>query len=451
MIGIVLSQADRASVHIGEQLRTLESWREEHDASRSDADGGGTVYRLDGVELREFEELHLHLDSVDSVFSDIDLLVFASRHAGETGPLLTAHPTGNFGPAEFGGHDRSLAQAAPNAQSTALAALTEHAPDGYDVGLEGTHHGPTELTTPSLFVELGSDERQWNDPEGAQAVARAILALRSVDPNAEKTLVGFGGGHYVPRFERVVRDTEWSVGHVGVDWALAAMGAPEKHRSVLKRAFERSGTTYALVEDDPALERTIEELGYRTVSETWVRETDGIPLALVNHLERSVRPITDGLRFGDRCPSTDAVSGEFDPTDHDELSRIEIPADLLTAANGIDHERTLSMVRSRAVAVTTTENGTKLDRIVVLPSTVDRNHLTEAFITILQRKYDVERDGENVIAHEDAFSPTLARQYGVPEGPAFGRLSNGQTVEIDDTIITPADVRERKTHMFSSI
>ncbi|RRJ30894.1 D-aminoacyl-tRNA deacylase [Halocatena pleomorpha] len=451
MIGIVLSRADSASVHICEQLRGLESWREEYDDSRSDADGGGTVYRLDGAELREFEELHTHLDGVDSAFSDIDLLVFASRHAGETGPLLTAHPTGNFGPAEFGGYDRSLAQAAPSAQSTALAALTEHAPDGYDVGLEGTHHGPTELTTPSLFVELGSDEPQWNDPKGARAVARAILALRGVDPYDEKTLVGFGGGHYVPRFERVVRDTAWSVGHIGVDWALAAMGAPQEHHSVLRQAFERSETSYALIENNPALERTIEELGYRTVSETWVRETDGVPLALVNHLERSVRPITDGLRFGDRCPSTDAVSAECASIDYDGLSQIKIPADLLAAANGIDHERTLSTVRSRAVAVTTTENGTKLDQPVVVPPTVDRNHLTEAFITILQRKYDIERDGETVIAHEEAFSPALARQHGVPEGPAFGRLSNGQAVEVNDTIVTPDDVRERKTHMFSSI
>lgn len=450
MIGIVLSRADRASVQIGEQLRALESWREEYDDSRSDADGGRTVYRLDGAELREFEELHLHLDDVDQVFSDIDLLVFASRHAGETGPLLTAHPTGNFGPAEFGGKDRSLAQSAPNAQSKALSVLTDHAPEGYTVGLEGTHHGPTELTTPSLFVELGSDERQWNDPEGARAVARAILALRGVDPNAEKTLVGFGGGHYVPRFERVVRDTEWSVGHVGVDWALEAMGPTEDNRSVLEQAFERSASTYALVEDNPALERTIEQLGHQAVSEMWVRETDGVPLDLVNHLEQSVRPVGDGLRFGDRRPS-DVPETVGTPAEN-ELSRIEIPADLLAEANGIDHERTLSAVRSRAVAVTTTENGTKLDETVVLPPSVDRNGLMELFINILEYKYDdIERDGETVVANEVTFSPAMARQRGVPEGPAFGRLSNGQPVEIDDTIVTPDDVRERKRHMFSSI
>lgn len=453
MIGIVVSRADRASVNIGKQLRTLEPWRKEHDGSRPDADGGGTVYRLDDAELREFEELHLHLDGVDRVFSDIDLLVFASRHAGETGPLLTAHPTGNFGPAEFGGHDRSLARAAPNAQSRAFGVLTEHAPDGYAVGLEGTHHGPTELTTPSLFVELGSDERQWDDPEGARAVARAILALREVDPNTDKALVGFGGGHYVPRFERVVRETEWAVGHVGVDWALEAMGSVEEHRSVIEQAFERSETAYALVEDTPGLERTIEGLGYRTVSETWVRETDGVPLSLVNHLERSVCPVSGGLRFGDRRPPT--AEDESEPMERryeNELVRIEIPDDLLAAVNGIDHEQTLLAVRSHAVAVTTAENGTKLDETVVVPSSVDRNDLMAEFITVLERKYDdIEREGESVVAHQVAFSPALARQQGVPEGPAFGRLSAGEPVEVDDTTVLPADVRERKTQMFSSI
>lgn len=451
MIGIVVSRADTASVHIGEQLRALESWREETDDSRPDANGGDTVYRLEDVELREFEELHLHLGGVDRAFSEIDLLVFASRHAGETGPLLTAHPTGNFGPAEFGGHEGSLARAAPNAQATVLSSLTEHAPEGYAVGMEGTHHGPTELTTPSLFVELGSNEQQWNDRAGAKAVARAILNLCGVDPDTEKTLVGFGGGHYVPRFERVVRDTEWAVGHIGVDWALDAMGSPDSNRSVIAAAFEQSNTEYALVTDAPQLERTIEELGYRAVSETWVRETDGVGLDLVAHLERTLVPVSAGLRFGDRPPHTDAdATPKSNGTDR--LIHTDIPADLLSEANGIDHQRTLETVLSHAVAVTTTENGTKLDGTVVLPLSVNRNELMDVFVTILQQKYDtVERGGDAVRAHTLAFSPSLARKYGVPEGPAFGRLASGQPVEVDGTTIMPDDVRERRTHMFSDI
>lgn len=451
MIGIVVSRADSASVHIGEQLLDLEleQWDEEYDESRPDSDGGGTIYRIEDAELRVFDDLHLHLDDVDEAFCDPAFLVFASRHAGETGPLLSAHVTGNFGPAEFGGSDHALARAAPNAQVKALTALTAHAPAGYDVGMEGTHHGPTALNTPSLFVELGSDEPQWNDPNGARAVARAILALRGVDPERERTLVGFGGGHYVPRFERVVRETDWAVGHIGVDWALDAMGDPTEHLSVLEQAFERSNAAYALVDtSSPALEVAIETLGYRIVSETWTRETTGIPLELVTRLERDVATVENGLRFGDRSPRDSDASTEWN------FSTIELPSDLLAEANGIDHERTLAAVRSRAVAVTTDEGGTQLAETVVLPESVDQNDLIDVFVSVLKTKYnDVERerDDNRIIAHEIAFSPSLARKQGVPEGPAFGRLAEGQPVEVDKTVVSPADVRERRTNMFSSL
>lgn len=454
MIGIVVSRADSASLNIGKQLLDLEQWDEEYDDSRSDADGGGVVYRLADAELRVFDELHLHLDGVDEAFCDPTSLVFASRHAGETGPLLSAHTTGNFGPAEFGGHDHALARAAPNAQTKAFTALTAHAPETYDIALEGTHHGPTELDTPSLFVELGSDEPQWNDPEGARAVARAILDLRGVDPQRDRTLVGFGGGHYVPRFERVVRETDWAVGHIGIDWALDAMGDPTENHEVIRQAFERSDTEYALVDVDTdntapsfehELERTIESLGYRIVSETWVRETTGIPLELVTRLEEDVQTIEDGLRFGERIET----GIENDTTG---FSSVDLPSDLLAEANGIDHERTLAVVRAHAVAVTTVEGGTKLDETVVLPESVDRNDLIDVFVSVLETKYDdIERDGDRIVAHEIAFSPSLARKHGVPEGPSFGRLSNGQTVEIGETTVSPDDVREHHTHMFSLI
>ena len=466
MIGIVVSRADSASVNIGEHLLDLADWNELLDESRPDADGGGTVYRLADTELRVFDDLHLYLDNADSAFcdpdsesncdplsdSDLDLLVFASRHAGETGPLLSVHVTGNFGPAEHGGHDHSLAPAAPNAQATAFETLTEHAPEDYAVGMEGTHHGPTEINTPSLFIELGSDKPQWNDPSGARAVAQAILALRGVDPTTERTLVGFGGGHYVPRFERVVRETDWTVGHIGVDWALDAMDDPDKHRPLLQQAFEQSGSGYALIDrESPELERVIDDLGYRVVSETWARETTGVPLELVAQLEHEVETVEDGLRFGERAKQIATEDGN-ENGHTDGFTIVDLPTDLLSEANGIDRERTLAAVSTHTIAHTTDEGGTRLTETAVLPKSTDRKDLISAFCTILETKYDtVERDDDRnrIVVHETAFSPKLARTQGVPEGPAFGRLSNGQRVEVDGTVVSPSDVREQRTHMFS--
>jgi len=198
VIAIVVSRADSASEHIGEHLLDLGDWERRDDPSRPDADGGGTYYRTDGFELREFDDLHIYLDDPAAAFGggagdetndaasdDTDetpeFLAFVSRHSGETGELLTAHVTGNFGPAPYGGEPDTLARAAPGAEKRVVEALAAHAPEGYDVGIECTHHGPTDTSVPSLFVELGSDEPQWTDADAARAVARAVLDLRGTD------------------------------------------------------------------------------------------------------------------------------------------------------------------------------------------------------------------------------------------------------------------------------
>ena len=184
MIGLVVSRADSASVNVGEALRSLAEW-ERHEDPASDADGGGTYYRHGDFELREFEEWHLELDGVADAFSGApEFVAFLSRHAGETGPLLTAHFTGNFGPAEYGGSPGELSRACPNVQRAVVEAFDRHAPDGYEVGIECTHHGPSDVGAPSLFVELGSSESEWEDPEGARAVARAVLELSGVAADA---------------------------------------------------------------------------------------------------------------------------------------------------------------------------------------------------------------------------------------------------------------------------
>ncbi len=67
MLAVVVSHADEASEHVGERLLEIADWDEHEDERRSEANGGGRYYRTDGVELRTFEDLHLHLDGVGSV------------------------------------------------------------------------------------------------------------------------------------------------------------------------------------------------------------------------------------------------------------------------------------------------------------------------------------------------------------------------------------------------
>ena len=451
MLGIVVSRADEASVHIGEQLRAIGDWTESTDTSRPDADGGGTVYRTDGAELRAFDALHLDLEGVADAFEAPALVVFASRHAGETDELLTAHHTGNFGAAEYGGEPGRFARACPNAHSAVIEALTEHAPAGYEVGMECTHHGPTDVGAPSMFVEVGSAEPQWADPEAARAVARAILDIRGVAADApgengrRRQLVGFGGGHYAPRFERVVRETDWSVGHVGADWSIEALdewseGSDETRDEVLRRAGEASAAEYALLEaDQPDLTERLETLGYRVVDETFVRETTGVPLDLVAELESAVGSVDDGLRFGARA--RDAPSGwHLEP----------VPDELLAEARGIDEAGVQEWVETHAVAFDTEQNGTVVTGPLVLAADTTRETAVDALAAVLRQRYDtVEREDSALVACEERFDPELARTAGIPEGPKFGKLANGRSVTVDGEEIDPERFYRERIRRFT--
>ncbi|MDS0221363.1 hypothetical protein NDI54_08375 [Haloarcula sp. S1AR25-5A] len=449
MLGIVVSQADAASVHIGEQLRALRDWDTSVDETRPDAEGGGTVYRTDSVELREFEALHLDIEDIGAAFDDLDLLVFASKHAGETEELLTAHHTGNFGVAEFGGEDGHFARACPGAHEAVVSALQRHAPPEYEVGMECTHHGPTTVGVPSMFVEVGSAEPQWEDPDAAEAVARAILDL--ADEPADKPrengtrrhLLGVGGGHYAPRFERVVRETDWAVGHIAANWSLDALDewadSDAERDAVLERAFRASAADYALMEGDrPALQETIESLGYRVVSETFVQETSGVDLSLVKSLEDAIRPVDKGLRFGELAPG----DGEW--------TMLDLPDELIADARGVDSETLRETIERRSIAYGTEQNGTVLTGPIVCPEDTELPSFLAPIVNILEQRFDsVERRADELVARETAFDPDLARTADIPEGPKFGKLASGQPVEIDGEEIDPERFQRERIRRYT--
>jgi D-aminoacyl-tRNA deacylase len=298
-----------------------------------------------------------------------------------------------------------------------------------------------------MFVEVGSSEREWEDPDAARAVARALLDLRGVDPDAppengtRRHLVGVGGGHYAPRFERVVRETDWAVGHVLADWGLDALGEfdGEAARGVFEQALTESRADYALVDGDrPGAAAAVARAGGRVVSETWVRETAGVPLGFVERVEERVAAVADGLRFGARAEGYD---GEF--------RVVPLPEELLSAARGIDGEATRAAVESETLAFETDQSGTRVTGPAVLSAGADPERVIEGLLDVLGQRYDeVTREGEAVLARERAFDPDLAREQGVPEGPKFGKLANGQPVTVEGREISPDDVRSERERRF---
>jgi len=160
-------------------------------------------------------------DTVNEV--EAGFFIFASLHKSETArPALTVHSIGNWGKAEYGGKDRTLVPTNSFLIKNYLLALQEKKEQqhlDYSISLEATHHGPA-LTKPTVFIELGSSEKQWKDKGAAEAIAQAILEKTSLEGNF-KSAIALGGGHYCPEFSKVLLRTDWAIGHICPQYALS--------------------------------------------------------------------------------------------------------------------------------------------------------------------------------------------------------------------------------------
>lgn len=429
VIGILASRADEASVMIARELIAIAT-DEPVDSSLADR------YHLDGAELVVVDERHLDLVAVDTLFDTAPRwIAVVSRHAGDTGPLLTAHFPGNIGTADFGGSPSTVPPACPHVLTAYLAAVTDTVPTGYEVGIECTHHGPTDSDAPIVFVEVGSGPTQWADTGAGHAVASALWSVRDAPSTATHQLVGLGGGHYAPRFERIIRETAWDVGHIAPDWALDALDADDR-REILPRLFEASSATHCLLDgDDHALASMVESLGFTVVSERWLRATSKVPPSVLDALETDLAPLDDGLILGDQPVSSRA-----------EYVCVDLPDELLTECVSIDRAATVEAIEASTVAYRQVPGGRGPSGRLAVTAGASVESLLRALIAILSTKYDsVECHDDTIVAQRRAFDPDAATTAGVPPGPLFGRLAAGETVSVDGERIEPASVTVDET------
>ncbi|MDP2717313.1 MAG: D-aminoacyl-tRNA deacylase [Candidatus Micrarchaeota archaeon] len=179
---------------------------------------GHPVWRFSGFDLVELTEPALFFQKADDFKTD--LAVFLSRHAGASGrPCFTCHLTGNFGPGlhngSMGGAPDTLSKASAHWLKRFYRALSETTGRA---SMEATHHGPT-LTTPTLFVETGSDESEWKKPENGRLLADAVkAALRRNDGG--KVALGVGGTHYCSAFTPLL-EQGWAFSHVASKYSVS--------------------------------------------------------------------------------------------------------------------------------------------------------------------------------------------------------------------------------------
>ncbi len=147
-----------------------------------------------------------------------NLVVFASRHTSKTArPAILIHTTGNWSDdASFGGSPHELSKTSALLQKAGFYCLEEHLkkrslPE-FKFDMEVTHHGPTKVDIPLVFMELGSSKKEWGIKEAGERVGDAIVdtIFKYLSFKEDKTLqigLGFGGTHYAPNFYKIMRET----------------------------------------------------------------------------------------------------------------------------------------------------------------------------------------------------------------------------------------------------
>jgi len=221
---IVASKADPASMNIARAILELYGLEETERQFE-----GSPVYVKGDVELVFTNADTIHAEHVADALG-AGAVIIASRHASAKGePTLSTHTPGNLGhEAEHGGRPRELAWSEPRRMKSALRALSggreQRGLVDYRVCLEATHHGPTGLGAPVVFVEIGSTPDRWEDPAAGEVVAEAIWEA-ATRPSGDVRAVGFGGGHYAPKFtELALEDVGLAIGHIVPRYAFQALG-----------------------------------------------------------------------------------------------------------------------------------------------------------------------------------------------------------------------------------
>lgn len=175
---------------------------------------GNPVYQKDFLLLAKIDTEIISPPPLDDYFNP-RAYIFLSRHYAESGiPSLTVHTTGNFTGEEYlGGRPNEVGWVNPDLQKNYMLALQRRKSDldGYNITVEATHHGPTSLRKPVLFVELGSSEKNWGDEHAGGVIGDALMETLMENKTYEKVAIAFGGTHYPDKVNKMLVETEFAV------------------------------------------------------------------------------------------------------------------------------------------------------------------------------------------------------------------------------------------------
>ena len=419
-IALINSRVDAAGVNIRDHLGVLLT-------------EGGRWPLADDHELVFYEVAGrlIYQDRIDEEV-DADLIVFISRHASaQPVPALTVHVTGNYEAADLGGEPGVLAPAAPAWMHAILGNLAARAPEGYRVSYEVTHHGPTALRTPSLFVEIGSTATEWADPAAGRAVAESIL---SAAPEETINLIGFGGTHYAVRQTEIALSSRGAFGHIVPARQIRAVNP-----GLILQMQEASSAVAAHIDQKSLatsevrrIERMLDDAGVLLLTESEILEAAG--LAWASYLR--VRSLVGEIAPGSRVHIHDLAGGGTPVA-------VRVSPDLVEETVKIDKVGFLAALDKLPVAHLSKGSTEVVPTFITfeeMSSQLARD-ITTLCVKLLLICENAVIDGDHLVLRKVRFDPEKARMLGVPKGPLFGMLAGGKAVEIEGRKITPDAVQ----------
>ncbi len=182
----------------------------------------GEIFRGENYDLLIISTPAISADWLDEKY-DYDGFIFLSKHAAESGVLaLTCHSTGNFSEAKFGGNNKQMAIPHPDIQKKYLQMLWENKSQfsDFQITIEATHHGPTALSKPTIFIEIGTTDKQWADISLCNSIAILVDKVLSENITSNPVAICFGGTHYPEKFTDELLHGKFALGTIMPKHAL---------------------------------------------------------------------------------------------------------------------------------------------------------------------------------------------------------------------------------------
>jgi D-aminoacyl-tRNA deacylase len=185
---------------------------------RQESGQGIETYSKGDIRLVVLDKLGIYTEPSD-IPPDVSTTIFVSKHVSSSGrPALTVHATGNLTKeAKLGGNPEEVSHVDPSIIGRALRSLksgVSQVEAQIEITMEATHHGPTNLSMPVCFVEIGSGETEWRDPILGEIAATAVMAAAAKVEETRPTAVGFGGTHYSAKHTRISMEGDYAIGHL---------------------------------------------------------------------------------------------------------------------------------------------------------------------------------------------------------------------------------------------